>query len=91
MKTTLKTREDIIAVVEGEDFFKLMDYTKVVAQIDKGYVPKTNITGTPYIEIDSKGRTFGIEAEGFGKVEIYSHKYNNLTNPAVSMVVFPFV
>lgn len=90
MKTTLKNREDIIAAVEGEDFFKIMDQKKVVVQVQKEFGQKpTNITGTPYIEVDSKGRTFGIEAEGYGKIEIYSHKNNNLTHPAIALVVFP--
>lgn len=85
----LKSREEIIAKVEGEDFFKIMDSKEVVIQVreDFGTKPET-IVGTPYIMVESKGRTFGIEAEGFGKIEIYSHMFNNLTNANVSLVRF---
>lgn len=91
MKTTLKTREDIIELVEGEDFLKIMEQKAVAIQVQKNYGDKpTVITGTPYIEMGAKGRTFGIEAEGYGKIEIYSYKFNNLTLSTINMVVFPF-
>lgn len=77
----LKGREEIIAKVEGREFHGLKDIREVVAKLNN-----REVKGTPFIRDEEQGRVFGLYNETLGEVEIYSHKFNNLTNANITLV-----
>lgn len=79
----LKGREEIIRKIEGPDFHEIKN-CKEIAVLLNG----REVQGEPFIRDEEAGRIFGIYTPELGEVEIYSYKFNNLTNANVTLVRF---
>ena len=77
-----KGREELIEAVESDKFYTFTKFDEVV-----GSVEGQPLKGKPYTEETAKGRVFGMILPVKGKVEIYSHNFNNLTNPFFDFII----